>query len=161
VRAAATPIPSSSEFGVGVVGGFTLTRRQRPFLASSGRRSPLPARIRPPRAWIRPPPTRIRRCATVACARVVGEKAAGLLACRWQLSALSHPGAWLGRCSPHRSTPLCQVGWLPTSRVGWFPTSRVVHLRFDFFDVAITVYGCCNRFLRMLHRAYRCCLNVL
>jgi hypothetical protein len=37
-----------------------------------------------------------------------GEKAAGLLACRWQLSALSRPGAWLGHCSPHRSTPLCQ-----------------------------------------------------
>jgi hypothetical protein len=30
-----------------------------------------------------------------------------------------------------------------------------------FFDVAITVYRCCNRFLRMLHCAYRCCLNVL
>jgi hypothetical protein len=30
-----------------------------------------------------------------------------------------------------------------------------------FFDVAITVYRCCNWFLRMLHRAYRCCLNVL
>jgi hypothetical protein len=37
-----------------------------------------------------------------------GEKAAGLLACRWQLSTLSRPGAWLGRCSPHRSTPFCQ-----------------------------------------------------
>jgi hypothetical protein len=125
---------------------------------SLGPPAPLPASAAAARsstamAWIRPLLTRIRRRATAACARGWGE-GGGLLAHRWQLFALSRARGTTESLLPpaRRAEPVVA----PSASDGWFPPSRIVHLRFDFFDVAITIYRCCNWFLQMLHRAYRC-----
>jgi hypothetical protein len=130
----------------GCGGGFALTRRQRPFLASSDRRSSPARGSRRPRhgsggarRWLAP--------------EWWGEGggSAGLsVAALCPLPPRGVAGSLLA--SPVDAPLPVMGGSLLLALFIW---------DLIFFNVAITVYGCCNRFLRMLHRAYRCCLNVL
>jgi hypothetical protein len=121
-------------------------------LKHPGWRGPLPAQIdRPGMDPVAPDTDPTARDGGL---RVGWGEGGGLLARRWQLSALSRARGAAGLLLPpaRRAEPVVA----PSTSDGWFPPSRIVHLRFDFFDVAITVYECCNWFLQMLHCAYRC-----